>query len=175
LQSHGGAATVLGQRNIELRSGRIMTNWKPAIACVALLVGACATGASEPPDAARVVAAGSADAAFGCGMRMLNEAGYVVAAADRGAGFIRAERDRTGLRQALLSGTRIYDVLTVTVYPREDGRPLMRVVPQGFEVQARGSATGGRVPGAGSPQSYRDAREVLDACAEPATRPAAPG
>ncbi|HEX2201664.1 MAG TPA: hypothetical protein VHG91_00125 [Longimicrobium sp.] len=134
---------------------------------------ACATVPSQTAPADRALALGSPDESFSCAMREVNELGYTVADADRGAGFLRAERDRTSLGDALLGGVQRFDQLTLTVFPREDRRTVLRVVTDGYEVEARGENRGGRVSGVPSPRADEDARAILSACGEPEGAPSA--
>lgn len=136
-------------------------------ASLLLLAAACAPLPTTPSPPSRALAPGSAGEAFACAMRQVNELGYVVADADREAGFIRADRDRTSLGEAMLGGTESYDQLTLTVYPREDGRTLLRVVPGGYEVEQRGDNKGARVSRVGSDRAYADVQAILLGCGEP--------
>jgi hypothetical protein len=138
-----------------------------------LASAACATLPSTPAPPSRTVAPGSAGEAFACAMRQVNELGYVVADADREAGFIRADRDRTGWGDAFLGGVEKFDQLTVTVYPREDGRTLVRVVSGAYEVQARGDNAGARVSGIATEQAGADVQTILQKCGEPVQNAAA--
>ncbi|HEX2189810.1 MAG TPA: hypothetical protein VHG51_12965 [Longimicrobiaceae bacterium] len=136
-------------------------------ATVILVLSAACAFPTTPPPPSRTLAPGSPAEAFACAMREVNERGYVVADADREAGFIRADRDRTGLGDALLGGIEKYDQLTLTIYPRRDGRTLLRVVTGGYEVQARGDDAGARVSAVGSEHAAADAQAILAACGEP--------
>jgi hypothetical protein len=144
-----------------------------AASLLLLASAACATLPSTPAPPSRTVASGSAGEAFACAMRQVNELGYVVADADREAGFIRADRDHTGLGDALLGGVEKYDQLTVTVYPREDGRTLVRVVSGGYQVQTRGDNAGARVSGIATEQAGADVQTILRKCGEPVPNTAA--
>ncbi len=142
-----------------------------APALLLLSSAACATVPSAPPPPSRSLAAGTVSEVFACGMREVNELGYVVADADRAAGFIRADRDRTSFSEAMFQGVERYDQLTLTVYPREDGRTMLRVVAGGYEVEQRGDNKGARVSHVGSDRAATDVQTILQACGEPVTDP----
>ena len=126
-------------------------------------VGACATAPVAVPPT-QTTAAGSVAEAFDCGMRAVNEMGYVVSDADRSAGFIRVEQERTSFGEALLERVGVYDQLTLTVYPQGNGRTTLRIVPTRVEVQKGGEQAGARVPRAASVRAMEDTRAILGAC-----------
>lgn len=113
---------------------------------------------SQPvPEA--VPARGSTAEAFACAMRTVNELGYEVLAADRGAGFLRARRETTGTLTMILTSDESFDILTVTVYPSASGATMLRVVARGED---RGDE--GRDSTVASEAGYRDAAGVRAAC-----------
>jgi|GEM_PF-5391607 len=144
-----------------------------APALLLLSAAACATVPGGPPPPSRSLAAGTVSEAFACGMRQVNELGYIVADADRAAGFIRADRDRTSFSESFFQGLERYDQLTLTIYPREDGRTVLRVVSGGYEVEQRGENKGARVSHVGSDRARTDVQAILEACGEPVADPVA--
>lgn len=137
-----------------------MTRW-----LVAGIFGMACASVSVPPDTAIIPS--EPDSAFECAMREVNALGYTVRDADRAAWFIRAESPPPGLGAVindLLMGVDSYDELTLTVYPLEDGRHVLRVVTHGYEVTRHGEESGGRIDGAPSKQALRDARRILEHC-----------
>lgn len=92
-----------------------------AAAIATSLLAGCASG----PVSVRGPAAGPPDEAYACAMRELNERDFTVVAADRAAGFIRAERFRWNVVPAMTGAAR-YDILTVSLY-EDDGGHVLRV------------------------------------------------
>lgn len=114
-----------------------------------------------PPETALVPL--GPETAFECGLREVNQRHYTVLDVDRAAWFIRAERDGGGLGE-LIRGVDDFDVLTLTVYPLDDGRHELRVVADGYEVERHGEGAGGRIASAPSKTAVRDARAILTRC-----------
>lgn len=140
-----------------------MTRW-----LVAGMFGMACAPAHVPPDTA--ITPSEPDSTFGCAMREVNELGYTVRDADRAAWFIRAEGPPGGLGTVindLLLGVDSHDELTLTVYPLEDGRHVLRVVTHGYQVTRHGAEAGGRIDGAPSKQALRAARQILERCGAP--------
>ena len=107
-----------------------------------------------------VPARGTADEAFGCAMREVNERRYEVIAADRASGFLRARRVTTGLADAVAQMS-TSDIVTVTVYPSATGTPTVRAVATG-ETTHDGDASPRQ--GSASAQGHDDARALLAVC-----------
>lgn len=123
-----------------------------------LLASACATiPVQDVPET--VPARGTADDAFACAMRSVNELRYEVIAADRGAGFLRARRETTGMLGGILTQSESFDILTVTIYPSATGMPMIRVVARGEDRDSEG-----RDATVASEQGYRDAATIRAEC-----------
>lgn len=69
--------------------------------------------------------------------------------------------------EALLLGIESYDQLTLSVYPAEDGRPVLRVVASGYEVETGGETRGSRVSRTSSARADEDAQTILRRCGQP--------
>jgi hypothetical protein len=131
-----------------------------------LLLTACASGPHEA-HRDRAVVEGTLSDGFDCAMREVNDRGFVVDSADRASGFLRAERNGTGLMDSLLGGIRVLDAVTVVVFEDGAGRTVMRVTPARTEIQVRGEDRGNRLDRPASSDGRTAAREILEACGQP--------
>jgi hypothetical protein len=141
---------------------------RATLVLTALMIGAvaggCAFGSSDAPED-RVTLRGTLEAGFNCAVREVNERDFVVVDASRDSGFLRAERDRTGLTDALLGDTRVLDQLTVSLYRDASERTVMRVTAERVEVPTAGASAGARIAGPGTAEGRAAATEILEACA----------
>lgn len=106
---------------------------------------------------------------YSCAMAKVNELGYTVANADRGAGLIRAQKESSGVVDEVVSGTHNFRVLTISIYEEtESGNTQMRITAsQREEGILDGAFSGGEESGqAPDDETKQAAREILNACTE---------
>jgi hypothetical protein len=145
--------------------------WTPFLfALVAALVaaGGCSLGSGSTPED-RVLLRGTLEAGFNCAVREVNERDFVVVDASRDSGFLRAERDRTGLTDALLGDVRVLDQLTVSLYRDASERTVMRVTAERIDVPTAGASAGTRIARPGTAEGRAAAAAILEACAAAVT------
>jgi hypothetical protein len=145
--------------------------WTPFLfTLVAALVaaGGCSLGSGSTPED-RVLLRGTLEAGFNCAVREVNERDFVVVDASRDSGFLRAERDRTGLTDALLGDVRVLDQLTVSLYRDASERTVMRVTAERIDVPTAGASAGTRIARPGTAEGRAAAAAILEACAAAVT------
>jgi hypothetical protein len=101
---------------------------------------------------------------YTCVMRQLTQLGYTVQDADRGAGFIRAEKQTSGLGTALLVGQHMFDQISVTVLESSEGA-LLRIAAGSANQQALGFNQGSRNVRAPSTAVKKDGEHIMSQCA----------
>jgi len=144
------------------------TSFLLALAVAGVTTGGCAFGSSGGPED-RVTLRGTLEAGFNCAVREVNERDFVVVDARRDSGFLRAERDRTGLTDALLGDARVLDQLTVSLYRDASERTVMRVTAERIEVPTAGASAGARIARPGTAEGRAAAAAILEACAAAVT------
>jgi hypothetical protein len=127
----------------------------------ALAVAACAPIPFVPPQPETSKARGTPDEAHGCAMRTVNEMQYEVVGADRGAGFLRARKERSvGLIDIIANPSlEEYDILTVTVYPSSTGSTTLRALARWEQIDK-----GEHYSSSGSKEGLNNAATILKTC-----------
>ncbi|MBX3721362.1 MAG: hypothetical protein KF713_05945 [Turneriella sp.] len=102
----------------------------------------------------------SRDKVFDNLQSMIAQKNYNVLDANKGAGFIRAEKTTMNAALRVLSGMQNYDQLQVTVF-QQAGETGVRVQAMSFQEKTNGFGVKNRDPMAPSEEVARDAREIL--------------
>lgn len=104
-------------------------------------------------------ATASVDAAFECALRELNTRGYTLLDANKESRLIRAEKNITAARNALL-GIGYVEQITVSAFTDTDGKSLLRVTGESLETR-RNSRSGYGT----SPKLRDEVKAITRACA----------
>jgi hypothetical protein len=102
----------------------------------------------------------SRDKVFDNLQSVIAQKNYYVLDANKGAGFIRAEKSTMNAALRVLSGMQNYDQLQVTVF-QQAGQTGVRVQAMSFQEKTNGFGVKNRDPMAPSEEVTRDAREIL--------------
>ena len=109
------------------------------------------------------------EAAFNCAFKQVNELGYTVTNADKGAGYLTAEKQTRSHSLGDLGSNTHHDRLTVSIYASDSATRTTRVIAASDReehslVMVR---TAGAKP---SDQVRKDAGVLLDACVKAGMR-----
>jgi hypothetical protein len=110
----------------------------------------------------------SPDDTYSCAIRNVNRLGFTVVDADRGAGFIRAEKDVAGAGTELLTGENYWVLLTVAVYESQDPsatevKVTVARAKEGISGETQGQRTTGGM--ATKSEDREAAQEIVNRCA----------
>lgn len=106
--------------------------------------------------------------AYECALRQINEMGYTVTNADKGAGLIAAEHQTSSGVGEFMSGKKYRDVLTVSIFDAADstkGRRLRVTAAQTTEAALTLFGNASKSQTAPSKSGKADAAALLHACA----------
>jgi hypothetical protein len=107
---------------------------------------------------------------FDCALRQLNQLGYTVTNAEKGAGLIVAERQTSGAVSEALTGQKSQDRLTVSIFPAADtSQTTLRVTAAGVAEKAQLFGAASKSGTAPSDHGTADAKAVIRACSPAGT------
>lgn len=102
--------------------------------------------------------------AFGCAIATLNSLGYTITDASKDAGFIKAERKRSG-GQAFLTGHTDTDRISVSVFEDPTSKkPMMRISGETIASQEMGRTAGSVVSQQTTADVKGHVQQLLSAC-----------
>ncbi len=134
----------------------------------ALLLVLFATACSSAPISYMATTAAPEASAYECALRKINELGYTVTNADKGAGLILADHQTSSGVGEFMSGKKYRDVLTVSIFDAADsaaGRNLRVTASQSTEATWALFGNASKSQTAPSESGKADAAALLHACA----------
>ena len=135
---------------------------RAALSVSTITVVACG---GTPISFASVTPQPAADA-YACALSKVNELGYTVTNTNKEAGFITADKQKTGALAKALLGSEDHDQLTISVFnDGTTGKRKVRVTAAATSAQSNlfGTKTSAKSP---SEEAVADANTLLTACSE---------